>query len=281
MSIVVQQKPTRKGRAPLSLTKTDRRGLALGLLFISPWIAGFLAFLVYPIVYSFRLSFTRYSDFGKPVSIGIANYTRILTDQLFWQALYNTLYYTALAVPIGITVALLLAIAMNQRVPEAPFYRAAFYLPSVLPVFAVSFIFIALLDPQRGLLNQLLLVFGLPSINWFGDPRWAKFAIVLLAQLGAGQVALIFLAGLKSIPLALYDAAEIDGAGIWRKFVNVTLPLMTPIILYDLILGISSGLQVFTQAYIITNGGPSNSTTFYVFYLYQYLRQNWEVVGLL
>lgn len=246
----------------------ERRKLLLGLLFISPWIVGFLAFTIYPIFYTLRISFTRYSGFGEPMWIGLANYKALWTDQVFWQSMQNTLYYTALAVPIGIVIAMAMAIAMNTPLREVPLYRAALYLPSVLPLFAVSFIFIALLDPNRGIVNQLMVALGLPNINWFGDPRYAKLGIVLLAQFGAGNTALVFLAGLKAIPKTLYEAAVLDGAGPVRRFFSVTLPLMTPVILYSLILGLSLGLQVFAQAYIITNGGPANATNFYVFYLY-------------
>ena len=258
----------------VKLGKTERANLRLGLLFISPWIIGFLAFLAYPLYYTLRISFTRFSGFGEATWIGLANYERMLTDNLFWKSLGNTLYYTALAVPIGVVVAMVLALAMNQRLREVSIYRGALFLPSILPLFAVSFIFIALMDPIRGIFNQILGVFGIPSINWFADPRYAKIALVLLAQLGAGQIALIFLAGLKGIPATLYEAAEIDGAGAWTKFWNITLPLMTPIILYDIILGLSLGLQAFTQAYVIgagpagSVGNPANSTLFYVLYLY-------------
>ncbi len=250
-------------RSPL-----ERRKLLLGLLFISPWIVGFLAFTVYPVLYTLRISFTRYSGFGEPMWVGLANYKALWTDTVFWQSLQNTLYYTALAVPIGVVVAMLMALAMNQPLREVSLYRAALYLPSVLPLFAVSFIFIALLDPNRGIFNQLMVALGLPNINWFGDPRYAKLGLVLLAQFGAGNTALVFLAGLKAIPKTLYEAAVLDGAGPVRRFWSVTLPLMTPVILYSLILGLSLGLQVFAQAYIITNGGPANATNFYVFYLY-------------
>ena len=250
-------------RSPL-----ERRKLALGLLFISPWIVGFLAFTIYPIFYTLRISFTRYSGFGEPMWVGLANYKALWTDTVFWDSMQNTLYYTALAVPIGIVIAMAMAIAMNQPLREVPLYRAALYLPSVLPLFAVSFIFIALLDPNRGIVNQLMVALGLPNINWFGDPRYAKLGLVLLAQFGAGNTALVFLAGLKAIPKTLYEAAVLDGAGPVRRFFSVTLPLMTPVILYSLILGLSLGLQIFAQAYIITNGGPANATNFYVFYLY-------------
>jgi multiple sugar transport system permease protein len=251
--------------------KKERYNLLIGLLFISPWIVGFLAFLVYPIAYSAYLSFTEITGFGAALETrwaGLANYQRMLTDNLMWKSLYNTAYYTVLAVPIGLAVAIVLALAMNQRLREVPLYRAAFYLPSVLPTFAVSIVFVWLLNPRYGLVNLVLGLFGVQNINWFGDPAFAKIAIVILAQLGAGQYALIFLAGMRGIPQTLYDAAEVDGASGWRKFRHITLPLLTPVILYDLIVGLGFGLQVFEQAYITTNGGPADSTLFYVFYLY-------------
>jgi multiple sugar transport system permease protein len=246
----------------------ERRRLLTGLAFISPWLVGFLAFLVYPIVSNVWYGFTDYSGFGEAEFVGLDNYSRMKGDTLFWKSLYNTLYYTILAVPVGVIVAIGLAVAMNQRVREVSIYRAALFLPSVLPLFALSFIFIWLLNPRYGLVNHALAPFGVEPINWFGDPTWARLSIVLLAQLGAGQFAVIFLAGLRAIPTTLYDAAAIDGAGTWSKFRKITIPLLTPLILYDVIIGIGFGLQVFTQAYIITQGGPDNSTLFYVLYLY-------------
>ena len=251
-----------------SLSRMERKNFLLAMIFISPWIVGFVAFLAYPIWYTIQLSFTSYGGFGDPVWIGLDNYRRMWDDEVFWTSLWNTAYYTGLAVPLGAIVAMVLALAMNQPLPEIPIYRAILFLPSVLPLFAISFIFLTLLDPNQGIVNEFLRRIGLDPPNWFGDPDYAKIGIVMIAQYGAGQIALIFLAGLKGIPQHLYEAAMLDGASAWRRFWNVTLPLMTPIILYDLILGISLGLQVFTQAYIITAGGPANATNFYVFYLY-------------
>jgi len=252
--------------------RTERRNLALGLLFISPWIVGFVAFLLYPFIYTIRIGFTQYSGFGDPLWIGLENYQQLFRDDLFWKSLYNTLFYTGLAIPVGVVVAMGLALAMNQPVPEVPIYRAILYLPSVIPAFALSFIFLTLLDPARGIFNQALMAVGLPNINWFGDPRFSKLALVILAQFGAGQAALIFLAGLKGIPPTLYEASMLDGAGTWRKFWNITLPMMTPVILYDLILGLSTGIQIFTQIFVIFGndppGAPANSTLAYVPYLY-------------
>src|ERR671919_304670 len=247
----------------------ERRNLRLGLLFISPWIIGFLAFLVYPILSSLYYSFTDYSGFGEADWVGLSNFSRMMSDDLFWKSLGNTLYYTALAVPIGVVVAIILALAMNQPLREVAIYRAALYLPSVLPIFALAFIFIWILNPRFGLVNHILNLLGFDSVDWLGDPTWAKLSIVLLAQLGAGQYALVFLTSIRAIPQTLYDAASIDGAGGWHSFRNVTLPLITPIILYDIIIGIGLGLQVFTPAYVMTNGGPNNSTLFYILYLYR------------
>jgi len=250
-------------------TRQERKRTAMAMLFISPWIIGFLGFMVYPFYYLLRISFTSYSGFGDPLWIGLDNYQRMLDDAVFWTSVQNTLYYMALAVPIGIVMAMSLALCMNQELPEIPLYRVLIYLPSVLPLFAISLIAIAMLSPTTGIVNELFRTVGWNPPNWLGNPDYAKIAIVGLAQYGAGQTALIFLAGLKGIPIHLYEAAKLDGAGTWNRFWNVTLPLMTPILLFNLIIGISSGLQVFTQAYIMTKGGPANATLFYVFYLYR------------
>jgi multiple sugar transport system permease protein len=266
---VKRQRPSR-----FRLGKLERRNLGWGLLFISPWLFGFIVLGVFPILYTFYLSLTRYSGIKDPIFIGFQNYQRMAGDPLFLKAAYNTLYYTFLAVPIGVIVAMVLAMAMNRKVREVAVYRAVYYLPSILPLFAISFIFVVMLNPGYGLVNWVLTAVGLPSPNWLGDPAYTKLALVIIAQLGAGQFALVFLAGLRGIPMELYESAGIDGAGAWSKFRNITLPLMTPIILYDVIIGLSLGLQVFTSAYILTGGGRTaagadNSLLTYVFYLYK------------
>lgn len=251
------------------MTRNGRRELFWGLLFISPWIVGFSAFVVYPMMNAGYLSLTRFSGFGTAKWVGLRNYVRLFQDDLFWVSIYNTAFYLALAVPIGLVVALVLALAMNRQLKEVAFYRTAFYLPSILPIFALSLIFVWLLNPRFGLFNYVLSFFNIPPINWLGDPRWSKIALVLVAQLGAGHAAVIFLAGLRAIPQTLYDAAIIDGANAWQKFWKVTLPLLTPALLYNLISAIGVNLQIFTQAYIMTGGGPIDSTLFYALYLYR------------
>ncbi len=268
----VAMDPSRPTGAPRRhrMSRQERRNLITGLLFISPWIVGFLAFLVYPFYETIRLSFTKYNGIRDPQWIGLDNYRTMASDDLFWKVLGNTLYYTGLAVPVGVVAAMLMALCMNQDVREQPIYRAILYLPSIIPLFALSFVFLNLMDPTRGIVNRLMVDIGLPNINWFGDPDYGKIAFVILAQFGAGQAALIFLAGLKGIPQHLYEAASIDGAGNLRKFWNITLPMMTPIILYDLILGLSLGIQIFTQVVILTSpaGSPVNSNLMYVNYIY-------------
>jgi multiple sugar transport system permease protein len=251
------------------IISTDLRSLFLGLLFISPWIIGFCLFLVYPLLSNFYLGMTQYSGFGEPEWIGLHNYEELVQDPLFWGSLYNTFYYVVLAVPLGVAVAIVLALAMNQKVREATLYRVILYIPSIAPVFALSMILVWLLNPRFGLFSYLLGSLHIPAINWLGDPHWSKLAMVLVAQFGAGHIGVIFLTALRAIPPTLYDAAALDGAGRWRKFWFITLPLLTPTILYDVIIGIGLGLQVFVPAYIMTGGGPLNSTMFTALYIYK------------
>ena len=251
----------------------------MGLLFISPWIAGFLIFLVYPIYYTIRISFTRYSGFGTPKWIGLGNYRALIHDDVFWTAVYNTLYYTALAVPVGVVVAMVLALAMNQPLPEVPIFRAIFYIPSVIPLFTLAFIFQVLMNPTQGIFNRILIWFGLPNINWFGDPRYAKLALVILAQYGAGQAAIVFLAALKGIPITLYEAASLDGATLWRRFWNITLPGLRATLLFVTATTIIGSFRVFGQVYVMTNGGPADASRTLVYHIYQTGFQNFRMGG--
>jgi len=257
------------------LSRLEKRNLRNGLLFISPWLIGFLGLQIYPIGYSFYLSLTEYSGFGRAAFIGIKNFIFIFKDPLIITTVKNTLYYTLLSVPIGILVAVILALCMNQKVREVSVYRAILYLPSILPAFALVFVWLIFTNAQFGLLNQMFISMGLPVIDWIGNPKFTKPSLVILAQFGAGGPALIFLASLRSIPKDLYESASIDGAGVFKKFFTITLPMLTPLILYQIIMGLSAGLQVFTQAYIISGGarggtvGSQNSLYFYVLYIWQ------------
>ena len=247
------------------------RSIRAGLLYVSPWLIGLVVFIVYPVVYSISLSFTRYSGMEAPTWVGIQNYISAFTDPLVHKAASNTAFYAIIAIPLGLLIALVLAIAMNQNVREVALYRTIFYAPSLIPAFAMSFIFIVFLNPQFGLFNQILGLFGGQNVNLLGDPQGVKLAIILMAQFGAGNAALIFLAGLRNVPKTLYEAARVDGASPLRQFFTITLPLISPVVLFNLITGVSGALQVFTEAYVVTDGTgePDAGALFYMMYLYR------------
>src|SRR5438876_8655159 len=207
----------------LRLSHDDWRNLRTALPFVLPWVIGFFAFTLYPIIYSLCLGFNQYSGCGDAVPVGIANYKHMVSDPLFWKALYNTGYYTALAVPIGLVVAIVLALLMNQNLREVAIYRAAFYLPSILPLFALTFIFIVLLNPRFGAVNYFLGFLHVPTINWLGDARWTKVSVVILAQMGAGRPALIFLALPLAVPVVLLATVRRKDAAPISRFRLTTL----------------------------------------------------------
>lgn len=263
----------RRRREPMG--SADRRRLWTGLAFISPWIVGVCVFVVYPIVYSFVVSLTRYSGMNAPEFVGFTNYLSAATDPLVGTSIGNTLLYAVVAVPCSLVVAMVVAIAMNQDLREVRWYRTALYIPSLVPTFALGFIFIVFVNPQFGVVNQAMRLFGAEDVNLLGDPQTIKFVIVAMAQLAAGNAAIIFLAGLRAVPPTLYEAARVDGAGPVRQFLSITLPLISPVILFNLITGISSALQIFTEGYVVSAGvsdaigGPDNGTLFYMLYVYR------------
>jgi len=244
---------------------------AVGYAFISPWLIGFLVFTAGPIFASMYLSFTRYDIINKPVWIGIVNYKEMFfRDPLFWKSMSVTLTYAIVAVPIGVIAGLAIALILNMDLKGMAVYRTIFYLPSIVPVVATSMVFLWILNPQIGLVNQLLMRFGITGPSWFRDPKWALWSLVLMGMWGVGGSMIIYLAGLKDIPTHLYEAANIDGANAWQRTRHVTLPMMTPVIFFNLVMGIIGTFQYFTAAFIVSNGqgGPVDSTHFYALYLF-------------
>ena len=250
------------------LTQSQRRNVT-GYLFIMPWLVGLAAFTVVPVAIVFVLGFTRYGLFDTPQWVGLQNYMRILTDdRLFRISLLNTLYYVAISVPLHVAIGFLLALGLNAKLRGVTIYRTLLYVPSIVPQVAGVLLFVWLFQPQTGLFNFLLDFMGLHGPNWLGRPEWAKPAIIIMSLWGVGGGMIIYLAGLQSIPEHLYEAAQIDGANGWHQFWAVTVPMMTPTIFFNLVMGLINSFQVFTTAYVATNGGPMNSTLFYVLYLY-------------
>ena len=250
------------------LTETKREGRA-GLLFAAPWLVGFLVFLAYPLVASIYFSFCDYSVLKPPVWIGLENYTELFHDELFWTALKNTLLYAAFALPAGILTSLSLAMLLNAKVKGMPFYRTVFFIPSLVPQVSLAVLWLWLLNGERGVLNLLLAKIGINGPSWLGDPAWSKPAMVLMSVWGVGNAVLIYLAGLQDVPRPLIEAAELDGATAWQKTRNVTIPMISPVILFNGVMGLIGTLQVFAVPFIMfPNGTPARSTYFYAMYLF-------------
>jgi multiple sugar transport system permease protein len=249
----------------------NRNDAIQGYLFISPWLIGFFTLTLVPIVVSFYLSFTDYDLLSPPRWVGLENFKRMFTgDPRYWRSVFATLYYAFVAIPLRLVVALAVAMALNTGKKMTSFYRALYYLPSIVgESVAVAVMWRQLFGP-RGLVNAVLAVFGLPSnTSWTGDPRFAIWTLILLAAWQFGSSMLIFLSGLKQIPTALYESADIDGAGPVTKFLKITFPMLTPVVLFNLIMQMINGLIVFTPALLITNGQPLDTTNFYALYLYR------------
>lgn len=239
-----------------------------GYAFASPWLISLLLLTAYPVASAVYYSFTEYTVIQPPRPVGFENYGDMIADKLFFKALYNTVFYSAFSVPLSLTLALWLALLLNQTVSFAWFFRSVFFLPSIVPVVAASVVWAWLLNPEYGLINDLLGRLGLFRPPWLTSPNWSKPAFILMSLWSIGPTTIIFLAGLQAIPAHLYEAAEIDGATMNRKFRSITLPMLSPTIFFNLVVGIIAAFQIFTQVYIISEGGPVWSTLFYVYYLW-------------
>ena len=265
------------------MTRDERRQLRNGLLFIAPYIAGFALFMLYPVIMSLYYSFTDYNVITPPVYVGGRNFHELFfEDPMFWTSLWNTLYYTAFAVPLGLLVSIGLALLLNTRAPGISIFRTIFFLPSIVPIVATAVLWMWVLNPDSGLINGLLhQYFGIEGPGWIADENWAKPSLVLMSLWMVGGAMVIFLAGLGEVPATLYEVARLDGAGPWATFRNVTLPMLTPTILFNLIMGLITAFQYFTQVYVMTGGkgGPVDSTMFFALYLYRnafyYLRMGY------
>lgn len=249
-----------------------------GYVFVAPFFVGFALFTLGPFLASFALSFTDWSLFGAPVFAGLNNYQQILTnDPDFATSILVTLYYMAGHIPLSMALAFAVALLLNQKVRGMPLFRTLYYLPAVTASVATAILWAWLFDPTFGLINQGLALVGLTGPNWLGVTTWAMPAFILMSLWSIGEMMVIYLAALQGVPQTLYEAAAIDGAGRWRRVWHVTIPMSTPAIFLTLILQIIGSFQVFTSAFILTNGGPGNATLFYVLYLYQTAFQNFRM----
>lgn len=252
------------------LRSLRRREAVFGYLFAAPWLIGFFALTLGPMVASLVLSFTDYTLVAPPHPVGLRNYGQLFRgDPLFWTSIGNTIYYTVFTVPLSIVVSLLIALLLNQPIKGVRVFRTIFYLPAVTSSVAVVLLWGWLLNPNVGLVNRGLSLLGLPGPGWFSSETWSKPGLILLALWSVGQGMVVYLAGLQAVPQTLYEAAAIDGAGPIRRFRHITIPGISPTIFFTLILSIIASFQVFTPAFVLTQGGPLNSTLFYVLYMFQ------------
>jgi len=241
-----------------------------GLLLALPAILGLLFFTLGPVVASFAFSLTDWRIGGSSSFVGIDNYRTIIgEDPVFAKSLYVTTYYALFSVPVCLTIAFLVAFLLNKNVKGLPFFRTVFYLPTIVPSIASTILWLWLFNPDFGLLNTVLEQFGLPGSKWIYDEATAIPSIVLMSSWGVGNYVIIFLAGLQAVPSHLYEAVEVDGGNAWRKFIHITVPSMTPTIFFNLVMMLIGTFQAFNQAYVMTQGGPNNSTLFYVYYLFR------------
>ena len=268
---------TQKRRFNFHMTMRRREAI-MGYVFLTPWLIGFLVFLVGPMLTSIYLSMTNYKMISSPVWIGLANYERMIADPLVIHSLTVTIKYTAFAVPLGMITAMAVAVLLNQKIRASGIFRTVFYLPSVISGVAVALVFVWIFNYRFGILNYFLSLVGIDGPNWLGSPRYALWAFVLMSLWGIGGNVVIYLAGLQGVPVSLIEAAIIDGASPWTRFWKITLPLLTPVVLFTMVMGVIASFQTFTQAYIMTGGGPANATLFFLLYLYKNAF-NWFEMG--
>jgi multiple sugar transport system permease protein len=247
-----------------------RREALTFYLLISPWLLGLLLFVLGPMVASLVISFTQWDLLSAAKFVGLDNYQKLFSrDPLFWQSLKVTVLYTVAYVPLELAGGLVLALLMNQPLRGIGLFRTIYYLPSVLPGVAFVVLWMWILHPDVGLINTLLSYVGIDGPRWLADPDWALPALLMMSLWGLGRSMVIYLASLQGIPQQLYEAASIDGAGRWQSFWRITLPMLTPTIFFNLVLSIISTFQTFTSAFVATNGGPLDSTLFYVLYIFR------------
>jgi len=257
------------------MSRTNLRALAVGLAFVSPAIVGFVVFALWPIAQSLYYSFTDYDILQPPFFVGLANYQDLLGDRVYGIALRNTLYMVLIGLPVHILFDFFMALLLNTKIRGLAVYRTIFYLPSITPVVASVIVWLWIFNGQYGVLHSILSFFGVPPIGWLTDPQWTKPSLIFMGLWFGGNTILTYLAGLRDVPVSLLEAADLDGANALRKTWHITLPMISPVIFYTVVINVIGYFQYFTEAWIMTAtrdgaaGGPVNSILFYAMYLYQ------------
>ena len=276
----IQPSTTEPASSKPRYSRTRRRENVYGYLFMLPWLIGFFGLFVGPGLASLGFSFTKYDVLSPPKFIGFGNYVKMFTDDdLFWPSLGRTFYYAALGVPLGVFSSMCLAILLNTKVKGITAFRTLFFMPSLVPLVASAVLWTWLLNADFGIVNQGLRAIGLDPPGWFSDRKWAIPSLIMMGlwQGAGGTRMIIFLAGLQGVPDELYDAASIDGAGAWRRVRHITIPLLTPTIFFNLVLGIIGALQTFAAAFVATQGGPGFATWFFGLHIWKQAFDYWNM----
>ncbi|MFO7167853.1 MAG: sugar ABC transporter permease [Chloroflexota bacterium] len=251
------------------LSRTRRRELFYGILFASPWLIGFVLWMIIPVLSSAYYSLTRYDLLRPPVFIGLTNYVNLASDNDFYLVLWNTLWWVVLSAPLGVASAFLMAVLLNTKIIARSTFRAIFFFPSIVPVIVVASVWNFLLNIQFGAINSTLRALELPAIPFLSNPAYTKPTLLMIHMWAQGSAMVIFLATLQDVPRELYEAATIDGAGSWSRFWNITLPMCSPVILFNLVMAFIAGFQNFNLPWLLTQGGPNRSMEFFAIYLYR------------
>ncbi|SRR5581483_7468084 len=269
MQLTTQKVGLLKHSARQKKSKLELREERQFYLFILPWLIGFIFFGGGPILASIPLSLTDWSLLSSPNWVGFSNYQQLFADPLFYTALKNTLYFGLGSVALGVATSFALALLLNQKVKGIAFFRTIFYLPSVVSGIATALLWVNIFHPDFGLINYMLGLIGIQGPGWLTSDTWVVPALIIMSAWGAGSTMIIYLAGLQNIPEHLYEAASIDGASWWSKFWHITVPMMTPVIFFNLITGFIGSLQAFVLILVMTNGGPANASLVYGLYIYR------------
>jgi len=248
----------------------EKRKVRAGMLFVSPWILGLLIFYAYPLLASVYYSFTSYSVINPGEFVGLDNYRRLLRDDLFWISIRNTLHFTVMSVPINLIFAICIALSLNRKILFQGIYRTIFFIPTLVPIVATATVWRWLMNTHFGLINSMLAAVNISPVPWLASPQWTRPSMAIISAWGVGTAVVVNLAGLQGVSTEYYEAAEVDGANAFQKIFHITLPLLTPVIFYNLVMGMIGALQVFTLPFTLTfgDGSPVNSLTFYVMHIY-------------
>ncbi|WP_152365114.1 carbohydrate ABC transporter permease [Microlunatus speluncae] len=271
MAVATTERTTTPVRQRRPMSRQTKSNIRWGLIFCSPAIAGLLIFTAYPVLRSLQASFTSGTMLTAGRWLGFDNYADLFGDDTFWRAMGNTIYILLWSVPLGIVAALSLALLLNMNVGGRSVYRVIFFIPSIVPLVASAVIWSYVFNPQYGVLNSMLGAIGIDGPSWLADPDWAKPALIIMAVWGVGNLMVIMLAGVQDVPVQLYEQAKIDGANVFSRFRHVTLPFMSPHLLFALVTGLIAGFQYFTEVFVLTGGtgSPAGSTMVAGMYLYQ------------